>query len=48
MDKQEIMRLANMLIDELQKCDDGDFVDIVVSAICNADEFTDEEIEEEW
>lgn len=46
MTREEIMRLANALIWELQQCDDGDFVDVVVNAVCGAELFEEDEIED--
>lgn len=45
MNKAEIMRLSNLIINALQESDDGDFVDQVIFAICNAEEFPEEDIE---
>lgn len=44
MTREEIMQLANTLIEALQECDDGDFVDTVVNAVCCADVFDEGEI----
>lgn len=46
MSKEEIMRLANALILELQQCDDGDFVEVVVDAVSCAELFYEDEIED--
>lgn len=46
MTKQEIMRLANQLMDELNECGDPEFVDEVTSRVCYNDCFTEEEISE--
>ena len=47
MNKAEIMRMANNIIEELMYCDDFDFIDRIASAIMNGEEFTEREIEEE-
>jgi len=47
MNKAEIMRMANNIIEELMYCDDFDFIDSIASAIMNGEEFTEREIEEE-
>lgn len=47
MTKAEIMRAANIVIENLMYCDDGEFVDRLTSAIMNGQEFTKEEIAEE-
>ena len=44
MTREEIMRLANTLIEALQECDDGDFVDAVVNAVCCAYTFDEDEV----
>ena len=46
MTKQEIMRLANILIDELNECGDPEFIDEVTSRVCYNDYFTEKEIAE--
>lgn len=46
MTKQEIMRLANKLMDELNECGDPEFIDEVTSRISYNDYFTEEEIGE--
>ena len=47
MDKAEIMRAANIIIEALMYCDDFEFIDNVASAIMNGEPFTEEEIVEE-
>mgnify|MGYP006398069911 CR=1 FL=1 len=47
MTKAEIMEAANVLIEELMYCGDGNFVDRVTWAVMNGLEFTEAEIEEE-
>ena len=47
MTKAEIMRAANIVIEEVMYCSDGDFVDRLVSAVINGEPFTEEEIAEE-
>lgn len=47
MTKAEIMRAANIVIENLMYCDDREFVDRLVSAVVNGEEFTEEEIAEE-
>lgn len=47
MNKAEIMRAANIVIEEVMWCDDMNFVDRLVSAITNGEPFTEEEIAEE-
>lgn len=44
MTKQEIMRLANKLMDELNECGDPEFIDEVTSRINYNDYFTEDEI----
>ena len=46
MTKQEIMRLANNLMDELNECGDPEFIDEVTSRISYNDYFTEDEIAE--
>lgn len=46
MTKAEIMRAANIVIENLMYCDDREFVDRLVSAVVNGKEFTEEEIAE--
>ena len=49
MNKAEIMKAANIIIEELMYCDDFEFIDSIASAIMNGESFTEEEIsEEEW
>lgn len=47
MTKAEIMRAANIVIEEVMYCNDRDFVDRLVSAVMNGEQFTEEEITEE-
>lgn len=47
MTKAEIMRAANIIIEEAMYCSDGEFVDRLVSAVMNGEQFTEEEIAEE-
>ncbi len=47
MTKAEIMRAANVVIEELMWCNDMDFVDRLGSAVVNGEPFTEEEIAEE-
>lgn len=47
MTKAEIMRAANVVIEELMWCNDMDFVDRLASAVVNGEPFTEEEIAEE-
>ena len=44
MTKQEIMHLANKLMDELNECGDPEFIDEVTSRINFNDYFTEDEI----
>lgn len=44
MTKAEIMRAANIVIENLMYCDDGEFVDRLCSAVMNGQEFTEAEI----
>lgn len=46
MTKQEIMHLANKLMDELNECGDPEFIDEVTSRVSYNDYFTEEEIAE--
>ena len=47
MNKAEIMRAANNIIEELMYCDDFEFIDRIASAIMNGEAFAEEEIAEE-
>lgn len=47
MTKAEIMRAANVIIEELMWCNDIDFVDRLASAVMNGEPFTEEEIADE-
>ena len=47
MTKAEIMRAANVVIEELMWCEDMDFVDCITSAVMYGEPFTEEEIAEE-
>ena len=47
MNKAEIMRAANIIIEEVMYCNDDEFVDRIVSAVMNGEQFTEEEIAEE-
>ena len=47
MTKAEIMRAANIIIEELMWSNDMDFVDRLASAVTNGEPFTEEEIAEE-
>lgn len=47
MTKAEIMREANMLIENLMCCNDAELVDRVTNAVMYGNEFTEEEIAEE-
>lgn len=46
MNKQEIMRMANNIIEALRKCEDGEFVDEVIAAISFGESFYESEIED--
>lgn len=47
MNKAEVMRAANNIIEELMYCDDFEFIDRIASAVMNGEPFTEEEIEVE-
>lgn len=47
MNKQKIMEIVNDIIEELWWYNDEEFIDRVISAISNGEQFTDEEIENE-
>lgn len=47
MTKAEIMRAANVVIEELIYCTDMDFVDCITTAVTYGEPFTEEEIAEE-
>lgn len=47
MNKVEVMKAANIIIEELMYCDDFEFIDSIASAIMNGESFTEEEITEE-
>lgn len=45
--KVQIMRAVNSLLEMLECCDDGDFIDRVCTAVSCNDPFSDEEIYDE-